>query len=96
MTKKEYKEKESALKEAHKVELQNLAKEYALSQAIFKPGDIIQKTNTIIQIERIGWSWGYSEPDVKYVGIELRKDLKPRQDGNFESIFGNTGVVKLN
>jgi len=66
--------------------------EYGMSQAKFKVGDIVKDSSSIILINKITVSKGFNLPEPVYRGAELRKDLKPKVNGDRGAIFGNNNV----
>lgn len=92
MTLEEYKAGVKSLQEEFEQKKNQLAKSYALSQAIFKVGDIIKDNRWYMQITALKWSYGYSEPEIVYEGVELKKDLTPKKNNNKVTVYGNKGV----
>lgn len=67
--------------------------EYGLDQARYKKGDIIKDCRWTILIDRISVHKNLSgciEP--VYHGVELKKDLTIKKNGNRGAIYGNHGV----
>jgi len=99
MTKEEYLSDLKEINDIARAKRKEVHKEYALSNAKFKVGDIIEsKSLGIILIEKIGFnfsegwindSWCY------YSGVKLRKsDLTPYKSGEMEYITGNRNDIK--
>lgn len=75
-----------------------LIQKYGLSKAKFKVGDIIRDGATTILVERITVSvmfGGTSSPEPVYRGIELKKDLTPKKNGDIGVIYGSHQSILL-
>ena len=82
MNAQEYSRTEKALNERHGKELFALAKEYALSKANYKVGDLVTDGRSTIKIEACKISVMFaSHPYCVWVGPEYTKALQPRKDG---------------
>ena len=93
MNELEYKDKLQVIETEYLQAKKELYIEYAKSQRKFKIGDIIKNNvGTIIKIQKFGTSISFSNPKPTYIGIELRKDLEPKKNGNIETIYGNNEV----
>ena len=89
----DYKHKLQVIETEYLQAKRNLHIEYAKSQRKFKIGDIIESNvGTIIKVQKFGTSISFSNPYPTYIGIELRKDLEPKKNGNIETIYGNNDV----
>lgn len=89
MTEQEYKKRLSAINEKYEADKKALYKEFALSNAKFKVGDIIKDSRGIIKIEIVTGGKLGDLPETVYKGRELKKDLTPRKDKNILFIWGN-------
>ena len=67
--------------------------DYGMSKVIFKKGDIIKDSRWAMLIDRITVSKTFGLPEPVYSGLELKKDLSPRKDGNRVSIYGNNAEL---
>ena len=45
-----------------------------------------------MQITKISAYKGFGYPEPVYKGIELKKDLTPKKNGDMVAIYGNSGV----
>jgi hypothetical protein len=98
MTLDDYKHELQKIEDAHKKARNDLYLKYGLSQALYKPGDIIRQTqtNTTIKVERLGVGIGMDGiPYPRYSGVSLTKQLEPKKNGDIESIYGNEHTEKL-
>jgi hypothetical protein len=62
-------------------------KEYVDSNNPYKIGDIIQDSETKIQIELMQHHLGIEKPCMVYMGIRLKKDNTPFKSGERAEIF---------
>ena len=86
----EYNQRLKKLEEDFEKAKRQLYHDYAMSQTIFKNGDIIKDERWILRIDKITSYMGFhSLPQPVYSGYELKKDLTPRKDRNRVSIHGN-------
>jgi hypothetical protein len=85
-----YKQRLENLEKNFEKDKRQLYHDYAMSQVIFKNGDIIKDERWILRIDKITSYVGFhSLPQPVYSGYELKKDLTPRKDRNRVSIHGN-------
>ncbi len=90
MTDLEYDDKMLQIENAFEIAKKSLYKEYALSNAKFKIGDMIKDYRSALVIDRITASGPmFGKPEAVYHGFELKKDLTPRKDKSRVAIFGN-------
>lgn len=90
----EYKERLKKIEEDFEKAKRQLHHDYAMSQVIFKKGDIIKDESWTLRIDKITSYIGFhSLPQPVYSGYELKKDLTPRKDGNRVSIYGNNAEL---
>lgn len=92
MTEQEYNQKLANIKKQAQKEEIALVKEYGLSLARFKVGDIIKDSRWVVLIESITVSRLFDMVQPVYNGLELKKDLTPRKDGNRVAIHDNNGI----
>ncbi len=88
----EYKDKLEEITREAMLKKQEAHKEFALSNAKFKKGDIIKGVSGIIQVDKITTYVGLYLPEAVYHGNALRKNLTPRIDGGREAIYGSTNI----
>ncbi len=93
MTQEEYHQQLERLKKEYELSTHKLHVSYGLSQAIFKIGDIITDTNSIIIIDKITAGKNFGDPYPVYHGFELKKDLTPKKGGSRASIYGNNNAT---
>ena len=93
MLETKYKEKELEIEAAYTEAKKQLYIKFALSNALFKKGDIIKNHRVTMLIDRITVSKSLGLPEPVYTGFELKKDLTPRKDQNRVSIYGNKGEL---
>lgn len=91
-TLEEYYAKSKELQKKQREEALALAKEYALSIALYKVGDIIKDSVSAIKVTKLRFDILFDEPKTVYEGVELRKDLTPRKDGSTRAIYGNDRI----
>ena len=92
----EYNEKMKAIEADYDAAKQSLYREYGLSQAIYKIGDIIKDSTWIILIDKITVSLSMdSIPYPVYRGLEYTKSLAPKKNMNRAAIFGNKNTELL-
>ncbi len=79
MTHEEYKLKKEGLEKQHRIVVNSLNRECALSNNKYQVGDIVTDHIGSIKIESIGVeiSFGSGIPTCTYAGLELKKDLTP-------------------
>ena len=96
MEEAEYNERLKKVEGDYDLAKRMLYRECGLSRAIYKNGDIIKDSNTTILIDKITVSISFGVPEPVYHGIELRKDLMPKKNGDRGSIYGNhlTELIK--
>ena len=70
----EYRLKLRAIEDAHEIKKRKLAREYALSNARYKIGDIFTDHIGSIRIELIKAYIFFKNPECVYYGLELKKD----------------------
>lgn len=69
--------------------------EYGLSQAKFKIGDIIKDSRCTLKIQKVGVYKALGDPHPVYHGVELKKDLTPKKNGNRAAIYSsNAELIK--
>jgi|JI10StandDraft_1071094.scaffolds.fasta_scaffold1196755_1 hypothetical protein len=95
MTEDEYKAGLTVLENNFEMAKKKLMWEYGMSKVIFKVGDIIKDERWAMLIDKITVSrtFGSRLPEPLYQGLELKKDLTPRKDGNRVSIYGNNAQL---
>lgn len=100
MTKQEYWTRFNAIQKQFEDNKRELARTCAYSNNPYKVGDIIKDDKgSIIQIERIMYSYGYGDdiPFCVYEGKSLKKDLTPRKVKPLrEKLFQSRVIAKLN
>lgn len=89
MTKEEYQSKLKSIEFEFETARHNLYKEFALSNAKFKLGDMIRDSRFAFVVDRITVSRLFDFPEPVYHGYELRKDLTPRKYKSRVAIYGN-------
>ena len=91
MTKDELNEKLQNIEREKDLEARKVLKEYALSNAIYKVGDIIEDHLGRIKIESVSWSMNYGHRDstAVYVGAQLKKDLTTFKSGEKRNVYQN-------
>ena len=94
MTKEELKDKLIIIQREMDAKERAVLKEYALSNALYKVGDIIEDHIGRIKIEGISWSVRYTGNDsiAVYVGTQLKKDLTPFKSGEKRTIYQNKEI----
>lgn len=93
MNKQEYLDKLKDAENVYKAAKNKIYLEYALSNANFKIGDIIERYGEIILVEKITAgviSFNYPQP--VYSGTLLKKDLTPKKSQEKSSIYGDENV----
>ena len=83
MTREEMNKKIAEINDAAKMQVIKIRQEFAESNAKFAIGDIIGDSLDVIRVERIGLFDG----SIMYAGPVLKKDLKPKANGERRSIF---------
>jgi len=77
----EYDERKKLLIASHEKSLFELAREFALSKATVKIGDVVSDGRVTIKIEQGEiQSWGTNYPYVTWCGPEFTKKMMPRKD----------------
>ena len=92
MEESEYNEKLKQIETDFELSKTNLYREYGLSQAKYKVGDIIKDHRWALSIDRITVNVMFGTVEPVYHGFELKKDLTKRKDCNRVTIYGNNGV----
>ncbi len=92
MTREEYDNKLGVIELDYRNKKNALIKEYGLSQAKFKVGDIVRDHRFIMKIDKIKAALQFGEVLVVYEGFELTKKLEIRKDKSRRGIYGNEGV----
>lgn len=95
MTEKEYDDKLKGIDEAYNNAKYQLYKEFVMSNAKFKIGDIIRWSDVTILVDKITVSMWGSYPNAIYHGVELKKDLTPKLNGNRGSVFYRDDIELL-
>jgi hypothetical protein len=93
MTKEEYNAEMKVIETNYEQLKKNLYIKFALSNAIYKKGDIIRDHRWTILIDNITTYKGFELPMPAYHGKELKKDLTPKKNGDRQSIYGNDNIV---
>lgn len=97
MTEQDFKIKLSELEKQHRKAKRKLIHEYAVYHNPFQRGDIIEDHYHIIQIETM-----VSEIKMNglgtmvYIGIELKKDMKPKKNQANKTMYQENVKRKLN
>jgi hypothetical protein len=84
-----YKNKLKAIEAQFEKDKIELYREYALSNAKFKIGDLIKDDRWAFVVDKISVSKYGEFPNAVYHGYELKKDLTPRKDKSRVNIYGN-------
>lgn len=98
----ELKEKLSGINRIAKCECNKLMRDYAMSNARFEVGDILQGSTSSILVTQIKWGstrWFASNevnPYVCYYGKILTKKLIPRKDGDTTTLYDYDELTKIN
>ena len=89
MTKEELKDKLIIIQREKDTKERAILKEYALSNAIYRVGDIIEDHIGRIKIEGISWSvmHGGNDSIAVYLGTQLKKDLTPFKSGEKRAVY---------
>jgi len=95
MTEQEYNAKLDEINSTAERQRNLLIYEYAISQAIFKVGDIIGYRHTAILVSEIAAYSEYGLVMPTYEGLILKKDLTPRKNGEIGVIYGHKGVTLI-
>ena len=93
MKTEEYKLKLKEIEAEYGANKKALDKEYALSNAKFKVGDIIKGERWTIKVDTISTYVWCGEPEPVYRGYELKKDLTPKKSMERQSIHGNNAEL---
>ncbi len=93
MTQAELERKIAAIEHDARLLKARVYKEYAISNAKYKIGDILGDYSGFIRVERIGYSMFRENVSIYYSGTVLTKKLEPRKDGTKRKIFQS--MVKL-
>lgn len=83
MTREEMNKKIAEINNAAKMQIGEIRREFARSNAKFAIGDIIGDSLDVIRVERIGLFDG----SIMYVGPVLKTDLKPKANGGIRLIL---------
>ena len=83
----EYKQQLGLITEDFELKKRRLNIRYAIDNARFKVGDILKNHNTTILVDenKVGRNF-HGIPYMVYHGLELKKDLTPKKNGNRDSI----------
>ena len=92
MTVEEYQSKLQAIESEYRAAKKQLAIDFAASKIKYKKGDIIRCHGTTIRVEKFGAYSSFGFPRPSYTGPELRKDLQPKKNGDYQTIYGNDNV----
>lgn len=93
MTLLEYKEKLIELEKVQQLEKVELMKSYVGANNPYKIGDRVSDHSVTIEIESMGFDWGYGNPCASYLGVEINKDGKPNKRGNKSRVW-QSNIVK--
>lgn len=93
MEETEYNERLKKIEADYEQTKKNLYIEYGKSQAKYGVGDIIGDSTKIIKVDRITVHKSFGLPEPVYNGIELRKDLLPKKNGDRGAIYGNRQIT---
>jgi len=96
MTEQEYNQSLSDLKDKYESDKRKIDGQYAIGLNPYNIGDIIKDHNSILKIEKIGWSYSYSGPTCLYKGIELKADLNPSKKQSCTTMYLSNVKQKLN
>lgn len=96
MTIEEYKEELASLTKLFESQKRKLDSNYAMTNKQFAVGQILKNHNATILVDeyKIGRDFN-GIPYIVYYGVELKKDLTPKKNGNRESIHGDDGIEVL-
>jgi hypothetical protein len=95
----EYKEKLENIRRDYDIKVIALKREFALSNAKYKSGQIIKSVNRnfIIEIDTVSYYTTLNDKILtKYKGRVLKKDLTPKKGENIGEIFGDDKIELLN
>lgn len=95
MTPIEFKKEREAMLKRHQEELKSLSIQYAVSNAIYKVGDILKGERTIIRVTKIKVAIYNGVPEAVYYGNQLKKDLTAKKDSRIIPIFEGLVERKL-
>ena len=97
----ELKEKLSEINRVAKFECNKLMRDYAVSNARFKVGDILQDSTFTILVTHIKWGsrQGFTSSEINpyaaYYGKILTKKLTPRKDGDTATLCDYDELTKI-
>ena len=85
------------LLQKHKEEIWYLRREFALSNNMFKVGDIISGRGIVIKNEKliVGTDFNTQLPLIEYKGKLYTKKLEPHKRNAIESIWQTDDIIKL-
>lgn len=93
MTEQEYKAELKKIQSDADAAKKELAIKYAKTKVKFKVGDIVKaKYGEVFRIDKISVYLMLSDPQPKYSGAVLKKDLTPRLNGMLTCVVGNEDV----
>ena len=87
MTNEEMKQKIAHIERVASLQKKAVYREFVLSNAKYKIGDIIGDTSDIIRVESISYSTYCNDILICYVGPLLTKKGEPRKDGAKRTVF---------
>ena len=97
MTEQDFKKELSELEKQHNKSKRELIHKYALAHNHFREGDIIEDHYHIIQIETMTSELKMNGlGTMVYIGIELKKDLKPKKKQVNKTMHQENVKRKLN
>lgn len=92
MTEQEYKNKLNKIEADYGAALNALYIEYAISNAVYKRGDIIKDGDRVILVDKITTYKGFNFPEAVYHGLKLKKDLTPTKKMERDSLYSSHGL----
>lgn len=98
MTIEEYRSRIDITTKGYKAEIDAIKKQFAFANAKYKVGDIIASHRCKIKVAEIKYysgSFSSDLPIVIYEGVELRKDNKPKKNGNISLIWETNVKEKI-
>jgi hypothetical protein len=89
MTKEEYDKKLESIAKRYNTEINQLKKEYALTNNTVKLGDVITDHMGSIKVDNISITMTFSNkyPICLYSGIEILKSGKPSKRGSIRNVY---------
>ena len=87
MTNEEMKQKIAHIERVASLQKKAVYREFVLSNAKYKIGDIVGDATDIIRVESISYSLYRDDISIYYYGPSLTKKGEPRKDGTKRAVF---------